>query len=534
MKITTRIIARLGALTAFSLGSLLFAQETPPPEASEAPAAASVEQEQQQPQSQQERQPAKTKSRSRNSGASRGAEIVTFFSDAVVPEGKTARTVVAMGGDVHIDGNVREAVAIVGSVRANTDVDEIVSIVGSSTVNGGAREAVAVVGNVYVNSHVRGQVVAVGGGVELGPDARVDGQVIALGGGLKRDEAAGIGGQIVEIKLFNDINGFNAWVTKALAKGRLLAFDSALVWTWVVAGLFLLFYVVVSLLFPKAVAKCAGTLELHPGYVLLSALLALVLKPILSLVLTVTVVGPFVFGLLCLGAAIVGKAALFAWLGRRVTLPMGVTHPAPAVLLGGAVITLGYAIPYIGILVWMFGRFLATGIVVYALLLVLRRRRAERDALEAEKAATHAAAAGNPPAQAENPPAPLALAQARRAGFWIRAAALLIDFVLIAIVAKMCHIGVILLPLFAVYCIVMWALQGTTVGGIICGLKVARLDGRGVDWATAIVRALGGFISMAFAGLGFIWVAFDAERQSWHDKIAGTVVVHAPKGQSLV
>ena len=61
-----------------------------------------------------------------------------------------------------------------------------------------------------------------------------------------------------------------------------------------------------------------------------------------------------------------------------------------------------------------------------------------------------------------------------------------------------------------------------------------RLDGRAIDWPTAIVRALGSFLSAIVVGLGFIWVVFDPERQSWHDKIAGTVVVYAPKGSTLV
>jgi len=30
-------------------------------------------------------------------------------------------------------------------------------------------------------------------------------------------------------------------------------------------------------------------------------------------------------------------------------------------------------------------------------------------------------------------------------------------------------------------------------------------------------------------GFGFIWVVFDDQRQSWHDKIAGTVVVRAKR-----
>jgi len=36
------------------------------------------------------------------------------------------------------------------------------------------------------------------------------------------------------------------------------------------------------------------------------------------------------------------------------------------------------------------------------------------------------------------------------------------------------------------------------------------------------------------AFLGFIWIAFDSERQSWHDKLAGTVVVQLPQQQSLL
>jgi uncharacterized RDD family membrane protein YckC len=90
------------------------------------------------------------------------------------------------------------------------------------------------------------------------------------------------------------------------------------------------------------------------------------------------------------------------------------------------------------------------------------------------------------------------------------------------------------LLLYAAYCIILWALRGTTVGGIVCNLKVVRLDDRPVDWPTALVRALGGFLSLFAAGLGFIWVAFDEQKQSWHDKIAGTAVVITPKGTSLV
>jgi uncharacterized RDD family membrane protein YckC len=122
-----------------------------------------------------------------------------------------------------------------------------------------------------------------------------------------------------------------------------------------------------------------------------------------------------------------------------------------------------------------------------------------------------------------------------RAGFWIRMLALLIDVVLIAIAINVItHTGKLFLLSLATYGAIMWKLKGTTVGGIVCNLKVVRVDGRPMDWPTAVIRALGCFLSLVVVGLGFIWIAFDEGRQSWHDKIAGTAVVRSPQGVSLL
>ena len=75
----------------------------------------------------------------------------------------------------------------------------------------------------------------------------------------------------------------------------------------------------------------------------------------------------------------------------------------------------------------------------------------------------------------------------------------------------------------------MWKLRGSTVGGLVCDLRVVRLDGRPLEWETAIVRALGLFSVPGGVRPGFIWIAFDRDHQAWHDKIAGTVVVRAKK-----
>jgi uncharacterized RDD family membrane protein YckC len=90
------------------------------------------------------------------------------------------------------------------------------------------------------------------------------------------------------------------------------------------------------------------------------------------------------------------------------------------------------------------------------------------------------------------------------------------------------------LLLLATYGAIMWKLKGATIGGIVCNHRVVRVDGKPIDWATAIVRALGCFVSLSVAGLGFIWIAVDENRQAWHDKIAGTVVVRLPSGLSHI
>ena len=142
------------------------------------------------------------------------------------------------------------------------------------------------------------------------------------------------------------------------------------------------------------------------------------------------------------------------------------------------------------------------------------------------------ASATTPDATAQ---ATASVASLPRAGFGIRMAALLLDILLVGIILHNVHESTRLeLLVLASYGAVMWKLKGSTIGGIICGLRVMRLDGRPIDWSTAIVRALSCFLSLAVVGLGFIWIAIDSDRQGWHDKIAGTIVVRAPKGASLL
>ena len=50
----------------------------------------------------------------------------------------------------------------------------------------------------------------------------------------------------------------------------------------------------------------------------------------------------------------------------------------------------------------------------------------------------------------------------------------------------------------------------------------------------SVVRSLASCFSFIVFFLGFFWAGWDKEKQSWHDKIAGTIVVQVPKGVSLL
>jgi uncharacterized RDD family membrane protein YckC len=126
-----------------------------------------------------------------------------------------------------------------------------------------------------------------------------------------------------------------------------------------------------------------------------------------------------------------------------------------------------------------------------------------------------------------------------KAGFWIRTFAYLIDAIGIGIVS-----GIIasiiggggpagttsngLSFLFGLaYFVYFWSAQGggQTLGMRVLNLKVIRTDGSALTMTQGLIRYLGLFVSFIVLLIGVIWVAFDADKQGWHDKIAGTYVI---------
>ncbi len=78
------------------------------------------------------------------------------------------------------------------------------------------------------------------------------------------------------------------------------------------------------------------------------------------------------------------------------------------------------------------------------------------------------------------------------------------------------------------YFIAMWAfVGGQTLGMKALGIKLVKADGTPVTIVTAVLRYVGLIISFFALFIGVIWIAFDKNKQGWHDKIAGTYVVKA-------
>jgi hypothetical protein len=507
-------------------------------------------------------------------------EIVSVGHNSYLPAGESAESVVSVLGNSKVDGDVS---------------DSAVAVLGNVTLNGSAGDsAVAVLGDVYVNGKVNHDVVSVLGNVKLGPQAVVGGEVTNVLGNVERSSTAVVSGGTTNVMsgIFGNIDGLHDWIQDCLLYGRPLAPNSDVSWAWWVALATLALYVLIAAVFQNGVRRCLHTLETHPGPSLLTTIIAVLLLPIVLLALVITVVGIAIIPLLWIAlicAGIFGRVVAIAWIGGRCLRP---NTPATAsrtmleVLIGGLIVLLLYMVPVLGFLLYTLLGWFGFGAVLYTLLLATRGAPAAArpvpggtppgqggtapgqggasgaggipgsgtspggtagataspawTASDADATAAGASTAGPLPP----PPPPgvqpihttvLDVATLPRAGFWIRMLALLIDLILVGVATSWVHHGGHgTLLLLATYGAIMWKLKGTTVGGIVCDLKVVRIGGAPLDWGTAIVRALGCFLSLVIAGLGFIWIAVDHEHQAWHDKIAGTVVVRVPKGVGLV
>lgn len=132
-------------------------------------------------------------------------------------------------------------------------------------------------------------------------------------------------------------------------------------------------------------------------------------------------------------------------------------------------------------------------------------------------------------------------------GFWARVGAALIDSLLVVFITMPLLTAVYgrqywssdtfihgpadilinwVLPALAV--VLFWIYRQATPGKMAIRARIVDAkSGAKPTNGQLIVRYLGYYVAMLPLFAGIIWVAFDARKQGWHDKLAGTVVVRA-------
>jgi uncharacterized RDD family membrane protein YckC len=502
----------------------------------------------------------------------RRGPVVSIGGSAILVAGESAEVVVAIGGSAKAGGRVQDAVvAIGGDAEADLDVgDAVVAIGGNATARGKVGDAVvAIAGNAGAHGEVGDTVVAIMGDVKIGPGGIIRGDVVSIGGKVEVAEGAQIKGKIVEIgvaqyPILAPLYGVADWFRHCLLKFRLLAPQAG--WYWAVAGGFLLFYLLIAVAIPRPIAACVNEITQRPATTFLLGLLAKLLVPLVLIVLVMTGIGvlvvPFVLAAVFIGAMI-GKVALFEYLGGKIfgTFGIAVAQPVLALLAGFVLITLFYLVPVLSLLVYFLFGLWALGVAVTAAFSGARKESSPRPRSAPPEAtptgplspgsvgmasapgagftastatdAPGAPAASIPPSPPVAPHGGEALALPR-ANFWERMGAAFLDVILVILLSALVG-GLPLGFLVALaYFAGMWTWKGTTIGGIVLNLKVVRLDDHPVTFAVALVRGLASALSAIVLLLGFFWMIWDPEKQTWHDKIAGTVVVRSPRGMPLV
>jgi uncharacterized RDD family membrane protein YckC len=136
-------------------------------------------------------------------------------------------------------------------------------------------------------------------------------------------------------------------------------------------------------------------------------------------------------------------------------------------------------------------------------------------------------------APATTPP-PTGRASVPRAGFWRRFGSYLLDSLILAVpviiivlianqaVGNLASI-VVALAYFSYF---EGGPTGQTIGKRVQGIRVIDFKvGGPIGYGRGLLRTVARYLSAIVFFLGYFWMLWDREKQCWHDKIAGTVVV---------
>ena len=79
-----------------------------------------------------------------------------------------------------------------------------------------------------------------------------------------------------------------------------------------------------------------------------------------------------------------------------------------------------------------------------------------------------------------------------------------------------------------VFFVGFWSRGGQTPGMKTWHIRLTRRDGESVRPMQAVLRYFCAVLSLLPAGLGFIWMVWDKDGLSWHDRWSGTTLTRVP------
>ena len=130
-------------------------------------------------------------------------------------------------------------------------------------------------------------------------------------------------------------------------------------------------------------------------------------------------------------------------------------------------------------------------------------------------------------------PAGAGRASGPRAGFWRRFAALVLDWIVLAfayaaLIAALKSAGPWLgfVVSAAYFTLLDGGPRGQTLGKRALGIRVVGFDTGGpIGYSRGFLRWIGLVVSGWLLCIGYLWMLWDPERQTWADKFASDVVV---------
>ncbi len=128
---------------------------------------------------------------------------------------------------------------------------------------------------------------------------------------------------------------------------------------------------------------------------------------------------------------------------------------------------------------------------------------------------------------------PVDVSLASRASFGTRFVAALIDGIGLAVINYILSaMGLQILGLFlnlGYFTYFEGSPAGQTFGKRIMNIRVVDAqNGGAIDYGRAAIRWLARILSALPIGLGYFWMLWDENKQTWHDKLSTTVVVSVP------